>query len=267
MTTAVRTPPSQSVDPAAYQRWVRRQKAYGRWEPLADAEPVRAHVRGVMRAADIGARRYADLAGISRGTLNSLLYGLGSGQAVARVTSSTARKLLAVRADAAHGLTLPAVGTIRRIHVLIGEGWPQIHLGPRFDTHPQYVSQILQRDRVTTATAEAVARAYAALEGIDPIADGIPPHGVALAKNAAIRNGWRDRAYWDDVGRIDDPTYDPASTDGSPRYMSLGEDAIWLSEQGLTRRQVADRLGESVDYIDQSIRRYHAALAQKRAVA
>jgi hypothetical protein len=44
------------------------------------------------------------------------------------------------------------------------------------------------------------------------------------------------------------------------RGNAIAEDALWLRDQGYTRHQVADRLGESIDYIDQSVKRYRAAL-------
>lgn len=258
MTTATRLVPSD--DPNAYARWVRRQRAYGRWQPFIDAQPARDHALHVMATADIGWRRLADLAGVPRPTVTYLLYGR-NGQRAARISPDNARKLLAVQADGARGITIPAVGTQRRIHVLIGEGWPQIHLGPQFGTHPQYVNQILRVQRVTVATAEAVADTYQRLRGADPTRHGATAHGINLAKTMAARNNWPDRVFWEDMGRIDDPAFDPAAVSEPPKYMRLGEDALWLREQGFSRHQIANRLGESVDYMDQIVKRYLAATA------
>lgn len=264
MTTTTR--PLPSIDKLAYERWVRRQKGYGRWQPLVDAQPARDHVQHVMATTDIGWRRYADISGVPRATLTYLLYG-NNGRRAKRITPANEAKLLAVQADSTHAITTPAIGAHRRIHTLMGEGWPQIHLGPRFGTHPQYVHQILHNDRITIATAEAVASAYESLRGVDPLTAGATAHGVHLAKRAAALNNWPDRTFWDDVDRIDDPTFDPASLIELPKYMQLGEDALWLRDQGYTRQQVADRLGESIDYIDHSIKRYRAALADNEQVA
>lgn len=268
MTTATRLVPSD--DPNAYARWVRRQRAYGRWQPFVDAQPARDHVTHIMAATGIGWRRVADLAGVPRSTVGHLLYG-SKGHLPARIHPDNARRLLALHAGSARAITVPATGTHRRIHVLIGEGWPRTHLGPQFGTHPQYVHQILSSARVTAGTARAVADAYMRLRSTDPATAGATAHGIKLARNTARRHGWPDRSFWDDVDRIDDPDFDSGAVGDTPKYMRLGEDALWLREQGFTRQQIADRLGESVDYIDQSVKRYRAALAaaqdEKRAAA
>jgi hypothetical protein len=268
VTTAVRTPRRlvPSDDPNAYARWRTRQIAYGRWQPLVDAEPARTHVKKVMAATGIGWRRYADIVGIPRTTMTYLLYG-SHGHKARRITPGNERKLLSLQADSALGVTIPAIGTHRRIQALAVEGWPQIHLAPVIGTHRAYVSQMLQNDRITATLAEAVNDAYERLRGVDPVSAGVSPHGVRLAQRMAAKNKWLDRTYWDDVERIDDPHFDPITFAEPPRYMRLGEDALWLKEQGYTREQAADRLGVSVDYMEQSIKRYRAALATEEAAA
>jgi hypothetical protein len=248
VSTAVRLVPSD--DPNAYKRWVRRQRAYGRWEPFVDAEPVRAHVRTVMAATGIGWRVYADRAGVPRATVTYLLYG-HNGQAAKGVTPENARKLLAVQADA-RGVVIPAAGTARRLQVLVGEGWPQIHLGPPIGTHPQYVSQIIQLKRVAISTADAVARVYVELSGVDPLAAGVGAQSVLRARNLAARNNWHDRAYWADVDRIDDPEFDPDAR--QLRIEQIAEDGEFLLATGLDTNQVAERLGITRDYLTKALR-------------
>jgi hypothetical protein len=243
VTTANR--PCPSVDIRAYDRWVRRQKGYGRWQPFVDAQPARDHVQQVMATTGIGWRRYADQAGVPRATLTYLLYG-NNGRRAKRITPTTETKLLALHADSAHTVTVPAIGAHRRIHVLMGEGWPQIHLGPHFGTHPQYVSQILQNDRITIATAEAVASAYEALHGVDPLTAGATAHGVTLAKRAAARNNWPDRTFWDDMGGIDDPDFDPDAAETMTEHESKKvrrQEIIHLARYGCSPEEINTRLG------------------------
>ncbi|MFJ2630906.1 hypothetical protein ACIO6U_02940 [Streptomyces sp. NPDC087422] len=258
MTTATR--PLPSIDAPAYQRWVRRQKGYGRWQPFTDAEPVRNHVRTVMATTGIGWRRYADLAGVPRTTVTYLLYGR-QGQLAARVSPDNARKLLTVNASRASGVTIPATGTHRRIQALTVEGWPQVHLAPFIRTHRAYVSCILTLDRVTAATAGRVADAYEHLRGKNPLDHGVTAHGVLLATRMAAHNQWLDRGYWDDVDRIDDPDFDPGAK--QLRIDQVGEDATWLKQAGLCIDQIAHRLGISRDYVEKGLR--HAAQSAQAA--
>lgn len=259
MSTAVRTPkrllPSDDVN--AYQRWVTRQKAYGRWQPFVDAQPARAHFLHVMASTGAGWRQLADRAGVPRSTVTSLLYG-SNGQRSKRITPENARRLLNLRADQPDAINQPSAGTQRRIQVLMGEGWPQVHLGPQFGTNPQYVSSLLRAQRVTATTAESVADAYERLRNVDPLTCGATAHGVGLAKRMATLKQWPDRTFWDDCqDRIDDPDFDPATVlEDTLTYMRVGEDAIWLRNQGFSLQQVADRLGQSTGYVATNIRRY-----------
>lgn len=270
MTTAVRTPQRlyPSDDPAAYARWVRRQRAYGRWQPFVDAAPVRSHLLHLMATTDAGWRRLATAAGVPHGTINHLLYG-SHGQRAKRITPDNARRIFALQPDSTGGFTLPSAGAQRRIHVLIGEGWPQIHIGPQINTHPQYVNELLKTPRVTTTTATAVADAYTRLRGVDPLTCGVTPHGVGIALRLAARNQWPDRLFWDDCqDRIDDPDFDPATVlEDTPKYMRMGEDALWLRKQGFTMQQIADRFGETSGYIAKTIARYQEATAAEKQVA
>lgn len=238
-------------DPNAYARWVRRQRAYGRWEPFVDAQPARDHAWHVMATADIGWRRLADLSGVARSTVTNLLYG-NSGHLPARIHPENARKLLALQADSARGITMPATGSQRRIQALATEGWPQIRLAPVIGTHRAYVCQILIQQRITAPTAERVASAYERLRGANPLDHGVTPHGVGLAKGIARRNGWLDRAYWDDVDRIDDAEFDPHAR--QLRIEQIAEDAEFLLARGLDTNQAAERLGITRDYLTKALR-------------
>lgn len=81
----------------AYERHRSQQKAYGRWQPYADAQPVREHVEALVRSGDIGWKDIARRAGVSVPTVRALLYGRGRAKrTVLRVLLSTAEGLTAV---------------------------------------------------------------------------------------------------------------------------------------------------------------------------
>lgn len=241
--TAKRLLPSDDV--RAYARWVRRQKGYGRWEPFVDAQPARDHLFHLMASNNVGWRRLADAAGVPQSTVTYLLYG-SNGRRATRITPENARRLLALQADSTRGLTGPAVGTHRRIHVLMGEGWPQVHLGPHFGTHTHYVHAILKSPRVNTATAQSVTDAYNRLQGVDPLTCGVTAHGMGIAKRIATSNQWPDRLFWEDMGRIDDPTFDPAEVERELKRDELAalrrEEITHLASYGCTPEVIHQRL-------------------------
>lgn len=114
---------------AAAKRYMdgwRRDRILGR-PRTHPAEPVRAHVRS-LQAAGIGVRRVAEMAGVGRGTVDRLLYGVPH-RGVApstRINIDSARRLLAVVPDTAQapkGAWVPAEVTVARLAALRGNGW------------------------------------------------------------------------------------------------------------------------------------------------
>ena len=79
-----------------YARHRYRQLAYGRWQPFADPAEARAHVEALMRAG-LSWRTVAHRAGLDDETVKALMYGR-DGSPVPRIRTSTATKLLAVKA-------------------------------------------------------------------------------------------------------------------------------------------------------------------------
>lgn len=86
---------------ATYERNRRRRNAYGR-NPWVDAVPVRRHVRGLMApypgsGDGIGWARVADLAGVNRGVIRSLIYGATERPPSHRIHRENAERILSVR--------------------------------------------------------------------------------------------------------------------------------------------------------------------------
>lgn len=87
-------------DVATYMRDKSRQVKDGRWQPYVDADPVRAHV-ATLRAAGIGWRRIARIAGLNESVVWKLVHGDPARGLAARqrVRPATAAALLAVTVD------------------------------------------------------------------------------------------------------------------------------------------------------------------------
>ena len=122
-----------------YCRGRARQIAYGRWQPWADAAPVREHLR-VLRAGGASYQTIARAAGVSPMTVHRLL---GTGPpgnkaAAERVRAATAERMLAVTTvTVAHAAPRrDATGTRRRLRALIAIGHPAASLARRAGLSP-----------------------------------------------------------------------------------------------------------------------------------
>jgi hypothetical protein len=227
-----------------------RMILYGRWQPWTDAEPVRQHLAD-LRAAGLGRRRIAALAGVSDSTVTGLLYGKPGRPPARRIRPETARKLLAVQAGpAALAAKAPvtACGTHRRLQALIAIGHTQTSLATRLGMTPSNFGAMLRREQVTAATARAVRQLYDQLWDRPPTPqDPRAKAAATLARGYAAARGWAPPLAWDD-DTLDDPAAKPAPGWRPARRLrpaaALAADAAELiTSQGHTREQAAARLG------------------------
>ena len=148
-----------------------RAHLYGRWTTFVDAEPARRHVN-TLRAAGLGRRRIAELAGVSAGALGRLLYGRAGAPPSPRISTTTAQRLLAVPAPAltafAPGALVDALGTRRRIQSLAWVGWSIPQLAALAGIDKQSLHRALRHDQLTAATATAVRDLYDQLWNVTP---------------------------------------------------------------------------------------------------
>jgi hypothetical protein len=253
---------------ARAQRDRRRQLAYGRWEPWADAAPVRGHVRK-LSGYGMGIGTVARAAGVSLRTVNHLMYGSGGSPPATRMRPENARRLLAVRPSPdllAPGALVDATGTHRRLQSLVAADHALAVLAARLGWGPQNLSATMRSGRVYAATARAVKALYDDLWDAAP--DESTPRGARMAASArrmAAARGWPPPAAWDD-DEIDDPAASPVQ--GWRRGVQgtsagLAEDAAELLARGLDRNAVADRLGRPRDTIDAALARTARRIAQE----
>ena len=244
-----------------YERNRRRNRAYGRWEPLTDAEPARQHVRRLM-AAGVGWQRISDLAGVGHSVVQRLLY-VSSGRPISRrIRTEHAAALLAVTASPT--LRAPAAlqdgtGTRRRIQALVAAGWTQRHLAARLNMHERHISSLTRASKVQRHTADAIAKIYTSLVGLNPLDHGVTPHEQRTSVGRAQRLGWQPASVWDKD--IDDPAADPRVPDSKAvddeavqrvidgatvalnRPERITTARILHAEQGLSLVDTAQRLG------------------------
>jgi transcriptional regulator with XRE-family HTH domain len=206
-----RRSPEERRRHAAYEAYRRRQIAYGCWEPWADAEPVRAHVRHLMTQG-LSRRRVAELADVPDAAVMRLLYGGTGRPPVRQIRGHRARALLAVRATrdvlSPHA-RVDATGTHRRLQALVAMGWSQVKLSEQLGVHRDVVSQYLSRAKVYAQSAAAVRDLYDRLWNVPPPeATRWDRSAAEYARRKAAAAGWVPPLAWDDE-TIDDPAARP----------------------------------------------------------
>jgi hypothetical protein len=197
-----------------YCRGRARRIAYGRWQPWADAAPVREHLR-VLRAGGASGQTIARAAGVSPTTVHRALgtSSRGKNGAAERVRAAAAERMLAVTSvmvtEAAP--RRDATGTRRRLRALIAIGHPEVSLARRASLSPLAVAGIVRGHTatVTPATYAAVSGLYRQLWD-QPPAERTPAerHAAEVARRRAEAHGWPAPMGLDD-NRIDDPAYRP----------------------------------------------------------
>jgi hypothetical protein len=91
-----------------------------------------------------------------------------------------------------------ASGARRRIHALVAIGWPFAQLGRRLGTNGGNLATMINRPRITAATARAIRDLYDRLWDADPTAHGVTEQAATRARNTAHAHGWPPPAGWDD---------------------------------------------------------------------
>lgn len=257
----------------------RRLKGYRRWEPFAEADPVRRHLRELM-AAGLGLARIAELSRVARSVLADLVHGRlgrdGMRRPVTRLRSGTADRILAVSADAS-ALTgeawVDAAGTRRRLQALACLGWPQVRLAERVGGSAERVRRLqLGGTRVRKATAEAIAAVYEQLW--DTPAPEVTQRQRRTAEHAralARRHQWAPPMAWDDeLNPIDDPAAEPDLGQRVRRSKLPPADELrFLLAHGESEDTIARRFGVKAGAVTRALQRarLEASTASQRAGA
>lgn len=191
---------------ADYDKWRRRQKAYGRFDELSDytdARPAHEHVNR-LRKANVGLDIIAELSGLPRRTVQEV------GRRQPRtIQKPTAYAILSVplpvkphSLPVADNTFIDPTGTIRRLQAMVVAGHPMSQLSMRLGYRGNPITYLVNGHRkfITAAFARKVDALYAELEDVPGPSD--------RARADAADRGWAPAIAWDD-DTIDDPKAKP----------------------------------------------------------
>lgn len=249
-----------------------KQKAFGRYDSgRVDAEPVRAHARALM-AGGVSVRQMSKLSGVSRTTVNTLIYGGRTDRGHApypRIQREAAEKIMAIKpvlANVAPRYCLDATGSHRRLQALVAIGWSKARIAAKLGILPANFNTFMVADKCTAKRAVQVKELYDRLWNQPQTGtDGYSRASSARARNYAAARGWVPPLAWDD-DCIDDPTAVPdlgarvyaqgQTPEGAVRKSDAdAEDVEFLVNEGMTWDGIVARLNVNPVSLDRSLRR------------
>lgn len=157
------------------------------------------------------------------------------------------------------GYTDPT-GSTRRVRALSVQGFSAaaISAAGKIPVRNLRAVRSAEHPRILISGARAIKAVHDLLWDADPLEMGLKPGDVTRTRRYAESMGWHPTEAWAD---IDDPNCKP--TLGTPRYITLTEDARELTEQqGYTMEHAAKRLGVTVNAIQKARKRYREAMAE-----
>ncbi len=129
----------------------RLARSQGTWAtPYVDTGAARAHI-DQLRAAGIGARQVAALAGIGRSRITNITAGR-----IARIRRATEAAILAVEAKPAAGSLVDAGPTWELVERLVAHGTTRKQIGQAASGNPDALRLQLGRERITAGAAERI---------------------------------------------------------------------------------------------------------------
>ena len=256
-----------------------RERVLGRWAPLVDAAPVRAHIE-TLRAAGIGVDQIARLAGLSSSHVRELVPHSRTGRRpIQRVRSETAQRLLAVAvtdANRAARSHVDATGTSRRLQALLAIGWTHTALAAELCRSTTSLKRSMTSETVTARTVRQVSDLY------DRLWDKQPQHAndeeltaINAARALAASHGWPPPMAWDHIDTDPSPRADPPELtdelDEIAIERAVAGDGIRLehltiAEQNEVVRRLTDR-GKSIRDIAEQLATTKRTVSRRRLAA
>lgn len=187
----------------AYEDNRHRQKAYGRWNPFTDAEPVRQHVRELM-AGGMSIKRIAGSAQVEWPRVGYLIYGRGGKGPPVKVRPDFATAVLAVELNP---YAVPIYRVQRRVQALIALGYTQPWIAEQIGVTQARIWQFIRgrQEHVTPDTFEKVDDLYRRFSmTLPPTTTKREKYAASRARETATRNRYRPPLAWDDIDNPDE---------------------------------------------------------------
>lgn len=218
---------------------VRRTRliAYGRWDNLVDAEPVRQHIKTVLQPAGLGVDRITELAGLPPASLRQLIWPRRGCKPTQRMRRDRAAAVLAIQPDlraVADYTSVDPTETRRKAGALAAIGWSFAEQARWVGRTPCNYARSLRVDRVTARVAREVDALFEQWAGT-PAPDTYRTRRVrkwAREQGFAPPQAWDDHTIADpkarpDLGADHDPHVDPVLVGevlyGRAKYAALNE--------------------------------------------
>ncbi|MEU0355688.1 hypothetical protein [Streptomyces cyaneofuscatus] len=239
---------------AGYTAWQRnryRRRGYGTWQPFVDAEPIRQHIL-TLHAGGMSYASIAKAAGMYEATVTGFIYALSAKDPrKEKATPEIAARILAVTPDPMLSGWVDATGTRRRIQALAANGWPMSALAGFIGVNSGSVNRFTRQIRVYADTARAVADVYAKYATASPQDHGVPQWKSDRHRREAQAKQWPDPTWWEDMGHIDDPTFDPQKVvkrrlNRDELAAIRREEIAHLASYGHEAEEIAQRIGLGV---------------------
>ncbi|MFE0699156.1 hypothetical protein [Streptomyces sp. NPDC058872] len=236
----------------AYQRQVYRRRGYGTWQPYIDATPARQHLLMLHRAG-ISYSQIGRQSGLHENHVRRIAKGRSK-----QVRPATEQAILALTVEGMQRKVLPVTGSARRLQALVAIGWPFSTLATYVGMDPRSVCRITYQRFIFKSTADSIAATYEQLKAQTPEDHGVSRVGAQKSRALAERRGWRDPLWWDDMGHIDDPAFDPAQAEQPLNFHEQAKlratEILHLASYGATPEEIADRLGLKRQYVVERLR-------------
>ncbi|MEU7074696.1 hypothetical protein AB0B30_32685 [Streptomyces narbonensis] len=243
----------------AYQRHAYRLRGYGQWRPYVDATPSQKHLNA-LHDAGVSYCQIAEQSGLAYGHVRRIASGRSKG-----VRAETEQAILALTAESMEMKLLPATGSARRLQALVAIGWPFTSVAPYIGLNERGITRVIHQSLVLRPTAEAIKAAYAQLKDQKPEDHGVSLVGAQKSRALAKRRGWPDPLWWEDMGGIDDPEFDPSAVERPLNFHEQAalrrEEIAHLSSFGLGHEEIATRLGMAAGYVRDVLRDMREAAA------
>ncbi|MET9957394.1 hypothetical protein ABZ135_38370 [Streptomyces sp. NPDC006339] len=232
---------------SAYRRRVYRLQGYGLWQPHIDATQTREHIN-YLHQAGISYLQIAEQSGLSGNQVRRIAH-----KVVKQVRTETAEVILALTLEGMRRKVLPATGSARRLQALVAVGWPFASVAPHIGMDPRGITRVIHQPYIFRTTADAIVVAFEQMKNLKPEDNGVSLIGAQKSRRLAERRGWPDPLWWEDMGHIDNPAFDPATAERPLNFHEQArlraEEILHLASYGAGPDEIAERLGLGRDYV------------------